>query len=335
MHRTLNLDQWNIILMVAACAAAFFLPFEVLLFSYAILGPAHYLTQISWMHDRSYFTAHRNLWIPASALVLLLMVMWDTGGFLGLIDWPSERIQISNYIAFAFAVSAAAALALVREIKGQIILGFFIMTAFLVMKGVLPAIALPLVLLIPTVLHVYVFTGAFILQGAIRASSLWGYISFGVFIGCALLFWVLPPEPRMIMPEYAMNNIVFFDGAAAYLTQLLSFGGTIDGVAVLGFLSFAYTYHYLNWFSKVEVIKWHNIPRRRLMVIIALFFASISLYIYDYRLGFIALLFLSLLHVLLELPLNAITFRSIGRSLGRSLGQLAVSLFHAPRRKQD
>ena len=36
-------------LMLAALAAAYVLPFELLLLSYAILGPAHYFTEISWL----------------------------------------------------------------------------------------------------------------------------------------------------------------------------------------------------------------------------------------------------------------------------------------------
>src|SRR6185369_6487797 len=37
-----------------------------------------------------------------------------------------------------------------------------------------------------------------------------------------------------------------------------------DGLAAIGrFLGFAYTYHYLNWFSKTGIIGWHRIGRGR------------------------------------------------------------------------
>ena len=42
-------------LLLASLALAYVLPFELLLLSYAILGPAHYFTEISWLHDRRYF----------------------------------------------------------------------------------------------------------------------------------------------------------------------------------------------------------------------------------------------------------------------------------------
>jgi hypothetical protein len=70
------------------------------------------------------------------------------------------------------------------------------------------------------------------------------------------------------------------------------------------FIAFAYSYHYLNWFSKTKIIHWNDISRVRLNVIIVLWIASVALYIFNYQDGLIALYFLSLLHVLLEFPLN-------------------------------
>src|SRR5258708_35699939 len=50
-------DAIHLGLMLLALAVAYVLPFELLLLSYAILGPVHYLTEISWLHDRKYFLA--------------------------------------------------------------------------------------------------------------------------------------------------------------------------------------------------------------------------------------------------------------------------------------
>src|SRR5277367_5778352 len=60
----------NIGLMLISCAAAIGAPFHTFLFAYVVLGPLHYLTEISWLHDRSYFTRRssaRRWWL---ALVL-------------------------------------------------------------------------------------------------------------------------------------------------------------------------------------------------------------------------------------------------------------------------
>ena len=51
-----RINYLNIGLMIGACLAAYVFPFELFLFSYAVLGPLHYLTEISWLHERSYFT---------------------------------------------------------------------------------------------------------------------------------------------------------------------------------------------------------------------------------------------------------------------------------------
>src|SRR5882672_6216800 len=56
MLATDRINYLNIALMIGACIAAYVFPFELFLFSYAVLGPLHYLTEISWLHERNYFT---------------------------------------------------------------------------------------------------------------------------------------------------------------------------------------------------------------------------------------------------------------------------------------
>jgi hypothetical protein len=76
------------------------------------------------------------------------------------------------------------------------------------------------------------------------------------------------------------------------------------GLSIQSFIAFAYTYHYLNWFSKTGVIGWHRVPKGRLLASVALWLAAVGLYAYNYLVGLTVLLFLSLLHVFLEFPLN-------------------------------
>lgn len=51
-----RINLMNVGLMIFSCIAVFIMPFEVFLFAYAVMGPLHYLTEISWLHDRQYFT---------------------------------------------------------------------------------------------------------------------------------------------------------------------------------------------------------------------------------------------------------------------------------------
>ncbi len=288
--------------MIASCALAYVIPFELVLLSYAFLGPAHYLTQISWMHDRNYFVKERFIWLPA---VLI-------SGLVCVISLYLVQSDIFIYGLYALALSGAAGYVFGQNKIQIAALTSLVFAAFLGFQGIFPDFVLGLVILLPTLIHIYIFTGAFILLGAIKSKSKMGALSFIVFCACAAIFFLITPQETMITPNYVANNIGFFEIVADYLADILSFGGWVDSHAMLGFLSFAYTYHYLNWFSKVEIIKWHEISRPRLCVIAALYTLSIGLYLYDYRIGFFALLFLSLLHVILEFPLNIITFKTIG-----------------------
>ena len=89
------------------------------------------------------------------------------------------------------------------------------------------------------------------------------------------------------------------------------------GILITRFIAYAYTYHYLNWFSKTSVIKWHLIPKRSLIIIVSIWALSVALYFTNYRTGLAVLYFLSLMHVIFEFPLNFQSFRDIGRSIKR------------------
>jgi hypothetical protein len=92
------------------------------------------------------------------------------------------------------------------------------------------------------------------------------------------------------------------------------------GLMIMRFIAFAYTYHYLNWFSKTSVIKWHQVPKKRLIIIGSLWAISIGFYLYNYMWGFNILFLLSFLHVFLEFPLNHITFIGIFKEVGLRMG---------------
>ncbi len=61
----------NIWLMLISGLLAFVWPFYLFLFSYAILGPLHYLTEISWLHDRGYYTKRKYDYVFLVAITLL------------------------------------------------------------------------------------------------------------------------------------------------------------------------------------------------------------------------------------------------------------------------
>ncbi|MGZ9097012.1 MAG: hypothetical protein ACXW30_01795 [Micavibrio sp.] len=301
-----NIDQTNILLMLLSCGLAYVLPFELVLLSYAFLGPAHYLTQISWLHDRDYFTGAKWLWIPLTGLIALMVLLSGTGDSLSVF-----------YIIFSLSAALCCALVLAKDRIRRAVVFAGIMLFLLGLRGIYPPLEIALVMLLPTVIHIYVFTGVFILLGALKSKERWGLISFMVFLACGAVFFIAAPANIIFYPDYVAKNIGAFATLTNYLIGVLSFGGAVKGSAVLGFLSFAYTYHYLNWFSKTDVIKWHLIPRKRLAVIVALYLLSVGIYLVDYKTGFVALMFLSFLHVVLEFPLNVISIRNVAGTLAR------------------
>src|SRR6202000_2219653 len=78
-------DLAHMALLLWSLALAYVLPFELLLLAYIVLGPAHYYTEISVLHDRSYFMPHRALAIALALAALGGMFIADVywSGVLG------------------------------------------------------------------------------------------------------------------------------------------------------------------------------------------------------------------------------------------------------------
>ena len=159
---------------------------------------------------------------------------------------------------------------------------------------------------LPTLLHVYVFTGLFILYGALKGGTFSGILSLVVFIAAPFLCMFGISTPAGYSPTaYALQAVGPFEPLGWFVLDLVGLPLTME--TQLGFMrlmGFAYAYHYLNWFSKTRIINWHQVSRRRLSGILGLYLCALALYGYDYYVGFLALMTLSFAHVMLELPLN-------------------------------
>ena len=149
-----------------------------------------------------------------------------------------------------------------------------------------------------------------------------GLLSLVVLLGCGIFLLAYQPAVTYRVAADARRNYRFFEELNKLFAWLL--GNSLSGeaiyqspvgVAIMRFIAFAYSYHYLNWFSKTSIIKWHEASWQRLGTIAALWMTAVGLYYYRYDIGFIALYTLSFLHVYLEFPLNHQTFMGIGREL--------------------
>lgn len=311
-----SVERVNVVLMVIACAAAFVAPFHLFLLAYAILGPLHYLTEISWLHDREYFAPRkgaRRWWLALVGAAMLVLLYGYVSN--DLLQRPvSPRFEIGMMYLVFFT---APLLLWVRRAVNGVALALVVM-AGLALFSSLRSYAL-LAYFIITIIHVLVFTIAFVLLGALKSRSRWSVASLIVFAACAGAVLAFDVRPLVVASEQIRNVYSFFESLNAQLMSLFGMSGgiydTSGGLAVMRLIAFAYTYHYLNWFSKTSIIRWHDVPRKRFVAIIAGWLVAIAVYAHEYTIGLSLLYMLSLLHVLLEFPLNHKTFAGIAAEL--------------------
>ena len=449
---------------------AFFMPFETFLFAYAFLGPLHYLTEISWLHDRQYFAKGKYdfTFLLIIGVVLSVAAFANDFEFLNFNLYPplvDAKIDFVKWyysmsiadISIMLALFSAVLFVLFKDIKLKLgailvmyiivyfsfnldmdLLGIFILMAivsaflyvfvknlylkivciallyagiyysyspdwfgldtdFLSQEEILEAesdknkfknssVVFALTSLVPTLIHVYLFTGLFMLFGALKSRSKTGLISIVFFILIPIiLVFSLPVKkegnylssygteayyaegtgffntnvsimrqfelsPNMTNKDYIDqfvkdssekqkyymlwkdsldNDFIIQNEGHPYYGKPIPLADTKEGsqkdnwwsivffseigIMLMRFIAFAYLYHYLNWFSKTEVIRWHKVPKVRFVGVIALWLVACGLYAYDYAVGLSFLFFLSFTHVLLEFPLNVTSIIGIGK----------------------
>lgn len=301
-------------LIILSCIVAFFIPFELFLFSYGVLGPLHYLTEIGWLHKKNYFTKGKYDFVFL-VVTCVILVYWNyhPPKNYGL---TADIILLSVFVSIAFVF-----------IKDWLYRLAVIVLSLLTIHFLndAPQYFIWVAIFLPTIIHVFIFTWAFMLYGTLKERSWQGALSILVLIACSvILFMVQPQHLNYVVSEYSKNSytqfselnfhlINFFN--MDHLTEVKQIFSANAGFVIMRFIAFAYTYHYLNWFSKTSVIKWHLVPKNTLIATIALWLTSIALYLYDYNLGLEVLFFLSFLHVFLEFPLNVVSFTGIGKEM--------------------
>jgi hypothetical protein len=358
MNSGTRINVVNIGLMIFSCIAAFIMPFEVFLFAYAVLGPLHYLTEISWLHDRQYFTKGKYDYLVL-LIIGVILSFWDIAGIYKI--WPfntEENIEMVRgwniyqkllFIAFFSGI-------IVAFVKNHLLKIVGIAFVFFISLGIYGqlyndkmaeegasegTLTMLLTSFVPTLIHVYVFTGFFILYGALKSRSKSGLFSFVIFIICPILLFVLfrnntfvdvtnygksaYGSPLSREGFFSLNQeilVQFFDKKidvpasiknddhySAEWSRMVFQSNT--GILITRFIAFAYLYHYLNWFSKTEIIKWHKVPKVRFILVLGIWAVSLALYAYSYKMGLQWLFFLSFTHVLLEFPLNFVSITGI------------------------
>lgn len=312
--KTNTIHHINTSLIIVSCLIAYFIPFELFLFSYGILGPLHYLTEIGWLHKKQYFTKGKYDFIFL-IITCLILVYWN---------YNPPEIKYHGWVADIILLSLLVSIGLVfiKDWLYRFIL-VLISLIFISVANNNSSYFTWIAIFLPTIIHVFIFTWLFMIYGVLKEKSWAGLISILTLIGCSILIFTFQPVGlEYTVNSYVQNSYAMFSELnyrlintfhLADLTDASQVFTTNIGFVMMRFIAFAYTYHYLNWFSKTSVIKWHLVPKKILITTILIWLISISLYIYDYNLGLKVLFLLSFLHVFLEFPLNIVSITGIGK----------------------
>ncbi|HVW96837.1 MAG TPA: hypothetical protein VHA56_12780 [Mucilaginibacter sp.] len=294
-----RLNYINVIFMLASASLALFIPFELVLLSYAVLGPAHYLTEIRWLKDRQFFMPQKHDILLISAIILVCVLL---------------RLPYVNMVYYTFGFSLVILITRDNFYRFIVLLILIAGGYFLLTNNLLRTV---FGLYLPTLIHVYIFTGAFLLLGALKQKNVSGYIAFFTFLLCPALLCLLFTGLHTIPTHWAMSNYLHFRtlNVTSLRDPTINIYTNRASIILTRLIAFAYTYHYINWFSKVKIINWHHISIKWVVIILTIWIVSTGLYFYNYHLGVKWLFILSLIHVILEFPLNYRSFINIGKLL--------------------
>jgi hypothetical protein len=341
MGEAKKIEITNFLLIWVTLFFAFQFPFQLFLFSYAVLGPLHYLTEINWLDKKNYFLAHQNdkkHYLKAAIVSLLLLTI--TFAFFELGKWeftkPLQVSMLSSNVAeplntytqwsfsalFLIFIFAVAFVATPQRTNRLLIIGICALSTLFLYKFTFFAVCFGI--LLPTIIHVFLFTILFMWSGAKKSKSTWGYVNV---VSMIFVLIVISAKENLILPSDTSQSTfetfiaTNFHQVNYALTRML---GHADGSnwnlqlpivwKVQTFIAFAYTYHYLNWFSKTSIIQWHKVNKRKMAITLSLWIACCLMFYFNYRIGLAAIYVLSMLHIILEFPLNISSIKSLLRS---------------------
>lgn len=325
---TRHIDYLNIGLILISLILAYLLPFKLFMFAYAVLGPLHYLTEINWLNEKSYFVNSRKLiW---TFCIFAILFSFPYLFSLPTLNKFAENETLNSVIQFFWShINALIFMAIIISIsmvfsknifvRGAIISGGFLLSILLNTSAFYNVW---IGLFIPTVIHVFVFTILFMIYGALKISSIPGFIAAVMTLIVPFIILLIDVNPKNYIFSDLIKQTFLSTDFHVVNAKLSGLIGSSDGdhfffyekpyLKIQIFLAFAYTYHYLNWFSKTSIIGWYKkMNTKRSLIIFILWAVSMGIYWYDYQTGFLILLALSLLHVFAEFPLNIISIKGI------------------------
>ena len=155
------------------------------------------------------------------------------------------KLPRANLIFYTFGLSLL--FFLIKDSVRRVVAIFILIIAgyFLLSYNIFNAI---FGLFLTTLVHVYVFTGMFMLYGALKSKRFSGYLAVIIFVLCPVLLFFLFTGWQIKPTAWAVANYARF----SRLNFVILHSHSIDiytnnaSILVTRFLAFAYSYHYLN-----------------------------------------------------------------------------------------
>jgi hypothetical protein len=306
----------NFLALVVSAVAASLAPLQVFIFVYAFVGPLHYLTEIAWLKKKDFYfgdgVVSQRVYVGLAAVLCVLVS----------VDFYLHR-GLTGY-----AIGILMVLSLGALVKNPYVLISALAVGY-VAKFFVHGLVLFVAAILPTIVHVYVFTMLFMVSGLVRERKRPGFarinwinpvLLLGLPVALLMARWSYPAPG-----SYWINAEAGFSALHGYLMGLLGHNLHPDATiladpaaaGVLRFLAFIYLFHYLNWFAKTELLQWHRVSRRSWGWIALVYSVSAGCYLWNFVVGFYLVNFLSMLHVFLEFPLNWHTGRFLTASIAR------------------
>ncbi len=314
---TLNkVEIINCLMLLLSVAAACFLPFETFLFSYAVLGPLHYLTELQWLKKKDFFIPETKIF-PFIILFVFTTLLLFLNYYIFYIQITREIAGVILSLLFALCISY-----IVLSDSGRarvFLLGFTLLLG--VVYFVKPVFIIVVGLFLPTIIHVYIFTLLFMIAGYLKSSNIFALTGVLMLLSAPLLIYFFPLEHLAAsdINSEKIYNSTGFKIINEWLALLFGNNTAVDTEVIIKvqiFIAFAYSYHYLNWFSKTSVIGWaKTLELKKMILILGIWILSIALYLYNYQTGLMVLFILSMIHVLAEFPLNVLSIKTIFQKL--------------------
>jgi hypothetical protein len=324
MTLPVKIDLLNIVLIFLSLLFSLVIPFELFLFSYAVLGPLHYMTEINWLHQKDYFVKDKKFIFVLLGLSVLITIISLIKHLKFDVFLPNYLYSYSKWLINFLIVSSlffSVGLVLFKETKKIIISLFAAFVLGVLFFKFFPFSFVIIGVFLPTLIHVYLFTILFMVFGTFKSPSLYGVVAiiiiviipFFIFYNPFLYPGEISETVKSAFLETRFKNIIISLNHLVNDLPIKEFNFTSTLIIkIQSFIAFAYTYHYLNWFSKTSIIGWNkNLSRLKLILILIIWIASIALYAYSYKIGILTLFFLSMFHVIVEFPLNIVSIKEV------------------------